>query len=218
MRSFIKTHVLSAHSTYLILLVTVLAAFSGCHLEQPREPVQAETERVSPFSDITIEELLSGIEMTEVDVVQRAPSPYYIATAKGSGTIPGGEFAGDHFTVSIRGEYAAPGFMTLVGGEATVKVQGEKFTSISDPLLQSFCCGEGSLYDLGTHWEFTVFGQVVHSGHNHLFAGFGSTQGTMNMNVADQTGTVVEPAVPPHDPGIGLIEGIPSPSAKVKSP
>jgi hypothetical protein len=27
------------------------------------------------------------------------------------------------------------------------------------------------------------------------------------MNIADQTGTVVEQATPPHDPGIGLLIG-----------
>ena len=70
---------------------------------------------------------------------------------------------------------------------------------------------------MGTHYEFTVFGQVEHATapetHNHLFAGFGSTLGLMNFNVADQTGTVTEPepgGPAPHDPGIGLINDIPA--------
>jgi hypothetical protein len=63
-----------------------------------------------------------------------------------------------------------------------------------------------------------MFGQVAHDGHNHLFAGFGSTLGTMNFNVLDQTGTVTEPGPgdpPPHDPGIGLIIDIPTNSVSV---
>jgi hypothetical protein len=60
-------------------------------------------------------------------------------------------------------------------------------------------------------WVFSMFGQVVHTttspDHNHLFAGLATTAGTMNMNIADQSGTVVELADPPHDPGIGLLVG-----------
>jgi hypothetical protein len=42
--------------------------------------------------------------------------------------------------------------------------------------------------------------------HNHLFAALANeNSGTMNMTIADQTGTVVEPTDPPHDPGIGAI-------------
>ena len=43
--------------------------------------------------------------------------------------------------------------------------------------------------------------------HNHLFAGLATTAGTMNMNIVDQSGSVVDPADPPHNPGIGLLEG-----------
>jgi hypothetical protein len=91
-----------------------------------------------------------------------------------------------------------------------VTIRGERFESVNDPFLFSFCCGEGDLMLDGSDYVFTMFGQVNHitadEPHNHLFAGLAHTAGTMNMNIADQTGSVVIPATTPHDPGIGLIE------------
>jgi hypothetical protein len=119
--------------------------------------------------------------------------------------------------VTIEGEYSGLGPETLVAGSAKVKIRSELFESVTSIELNSFCCGEGYINDYGTHFEFTLFGQVEHTTepipHNHLFAGFGSTLGTMNFNVADQSGTVTEPdpgGPSPHDPGIGLIENVPA--------
>lgn len=207
------------NSTSLIRWFAGLACVVGvsaCQSDVMAPNTPSLKDRVPASTDIAI--LLDQADEIEVSVVQRAPGTNYTAVAKASGTIPAGEYAGDHFTVRITGEYSAPGLATLITGSATVKIQGEQFNSIVDPALASFCCGEGYLQNLGTHWEFTVFGRVVHDGHQHLFAGLGSTLGTMNMNVADQTGTVVDPAVPPHDPGIGLLENIPASNVKVKEP
>ena len=107
--------------------------------------------------------------------------------------------------------YSGLGLETLTEGQTVIKIRDERFESVMDPLLQSFCCGEGHLQLIDDEYEFVMFGQVNHltasEPHNHLFAGFATTAGTMNMNIADQTGTVVDPIVPPHDPGIGLIIG-----------
>jgi hypothetical protein len=211
----------------LLMLFFLMLFILGCTSSDEDVEIQGidqnETIKGEPVETITkvnaeSVDFLKYINELEVTVKQRAPGSNYTATARGHGVIPSGEYAGKHFNVSISGEYSAVGAATLLSGTASVKIQGDKFNSVIDPILQSFCCGEGDLLDLGTHWEFTVYGQVVHDGHNHLFAGFGSTAGTMNMNVADQSGTVVVPAVPPHDPGIGLIENIPAASAHVRVP
>lgn len=134
----------------------------------------------------------------------------YSAEARGRGVIPSGEYAGWRFQIRITGEYSGIGPETLESGTAVVKMRGERFESTMVP-PQSFCCGEGYLLLEDGEWLFTVFGQVVHATadppHNHLFAGLATTAGTMNMNIADQDSTIVVQADPPHNPGIGLIEG-----------
>lgn len=137
-----------------------------------------------------------------------------IGQASGNGTIPSGEYAGQSCDVSIRGEYSDFGFGTLITGEATVVIGTEIFVSIVSPdvdTFQSFCCGEGHVYAT----EFSVYGQVRHTTaaipHNHLFAASGTSDGqVMCFNIADQSGTVVTPIDPPHNPGVGLICDIPA--------
>jgi hypothetical protein len=135
----------------------------------------------------------------------------YSATARGKGTIPAGEYAGQKFQINLEAHYSGEGIGTLESGSALVKIRGERFVSTMDAFLQSFCCGEGDLIVFEGEWIFTMFGQVIHTTasepHNHLFAGLASTAGTMNMNIHDQSNSVVIPVDPPHDPGIGLIEG-----------
>jgi len=211
-RGFACPTIILASSAALILLVFLISCAKSDHAIPPKEKSVDELEA----SDLL--ELTEHLKESKVTIATRSHG--YIAKAVGHGVIPAGEYAGDHFNVRITGNYSGVGNNVLTSGTAVVRIRGERFESTIDPLLQSFCCGEGDLLDMGTHWEFTMFGQVIHSTaadpHNHLFAGFGSTLGTMNMNVADQSGTVVEPTDPPHDPGIGLIEDIPSPSARVR--
>jgi len=160
-------------------------------------------------AEIGLQDLIANADLS-VTVTPRSMGGYN-AEARGKGTIPGGEYAGWKFQINIEGHYSGAGMYTLESGSALVKMRGERFVSTMDPLLQSFCCGEGHLLMVDGEWVFSMFGQVVHTTasppHNHLFAGLASTAGTMNMNIADQTGTVVELATPPHDPGIGLITG-----------
>lgn len=167
-----------------------------------------ETTKLFVHPEIGIEELLRNSEFT-VTVSPRSHG--YIARARGRGRILTGEYAGQNFQIILEGLYSGIGDSTLISGSALVRIRGEQFESVMDPLLQSFCCGEGHLKILGEEYVFWMFGQVNHSSadapHNHLFAGLASTAGTMNMNIVDQSGSVVIPSDPPHDPGIGLIEG-----------
>ena len=163
---------------------------------------------------IGLNEILRNIDRRSDIAVSTTRIRGYLATAKGYGVIPSGEYAGQSFTVKLSLEYSAIGNNTLTGGTAVVKIGGDRFLSVTSPdfgTFQSFCCGEGSLYRMTDgSWSFTVYGQVRHStalagAHNHLFAALVSSRGLMNMNIADQSGTVVAPATPPHDPGIGLL-------------
>ena len=181
---------------------------------QPQSQVKSKIARINatPLGEIS-----TFGEFDEVAVTVRAIDTGYIARARSTGFIPSGEYAGNRFVVTIEGEYSGLGPGTLVSGTAEVRIRGEKFESVTSIELVSFCCGEGYINDLGTHYEFVVFGQVEHVTapvpHNHLFAGYGSTLGLMNFNVADQTGTITEPepgGPPAHDPGIGLINDIPA--------
>ena len=151
------------------------------------------------------------IQLADFEVTVTPRSHGYLAMARGKGIIPAGEYGGQHFQITLEGLYTDIGLSMLESGAALVRIRGERFVSVEDPLLQSFCCGEGDLLLTDGEWIFTMYGQVVHTTasepHNHLFAGLARESGTMNMNIADQTGTVVIPAVPPHDPGIGLIIG-----------
>lgn len=172
--------------------------------------------RANAFEHMTdLSVLMDNVKDVEVEITTHSSG--YDALARGKGVIPTGEYAGHRFKVVISAHYSGVGLETLVTGEATVQIRSQKFESVEicDPGFESFCNGEGSLWDYGTHWEFTLFGQVEHlrasTPHNHLFAGLGSTAGTMNFNIVDQTGTVTEiPGGPNHDPNIGLIEDIPA--------
>jgi hypothetical protein len=127
------------------------------------------------------------------------------------GKTPGGQYQGQLFTVTLKGEYSGYGMGTLVIGEAKVFIGSEQFTSVvfSD-VGKSFCCGEGGTTD----GQLSVTGWVLHKTsagpHYHLFGALASTGGTMCINIVDQTGTVVDPADPPCNPGIGLICEIPA--------
>jgi hypothetical protein len=197
-------HSLLLHTLFLFILGWV---FTSCS-QDGLQPVAAGKPKITraqatPFDDVSN---LGLVQSTEVTV--REITSGYIAKAKCTGVIPSGEYAGQRFIATIYGEYSGLGPGTLVTGSAEVKIRSERFESVYSEELVSFCCGEGYILDMGTHYEFVVFGQVVHDGHNHLFAGLGSTLNTMNINVADQTGSITEPAPggpPPHDPGIGLI-------------
>lgn len=169
--------------------------------------VQKNTDKPERL-EIGFDELIKNAEISTTVTLR---SHGYVAEARGKGIIPSGEYAGQRFQITLEATYSGIGMETLIDGEALVRIRGERFESVSDPLLQSFCCGEGHLEVVEDEYIFTVYGQVIHvtadEPHNHLFAGLASTAGTMNMNIADQTGTVVEQIDPPHDPGIGLIEG-----------
>ena len=178
--------------------------FAGCEKEALQKPGQkiSNNHRL----DIGFNDLIKDAEI-DVNITPRSHG--YIAEARGRGVIPSGEYAGQRFQIVMEGNYSDIGFETLTSGEVVVMIRGERFESVYDTLLQSFCCGEGRLMVEDGEYVFTMYGQVNHTTpgpHNHLFAGLATTAGTMNMNIADQTGTIVEPSTPPHDPGIGLIE------------
>lgn len=159
--------------------------------------------------EIGFEEMIRN---TDFDVTVTSRSHGYIAEARGRGTIPAGEYAGQRFQIVMEANYSDIGMETLVSGEVVVTIRGDRFESVTDTTVQSFCCGEGHLEIADGEYVFTMYGRVTHptpgGPHQHLFAGLGTTAGTVNMNIADQTGTVVEQSIPPHDPGIGLIEDI----------
>jgi hypothetical protein len=132
-----------------------------------------------------------------------------IGEASGSGTIPSGEYAGQTYSITIKGEYAEFGDGTLIIGEAIVQIGEEVFESVVNPVLNSFCCGEGSIFAD----QFHMNGQVRHVGaaytiHNHLFGASVRPDGLLCMNIVDQSGTIAKPLLP-HDPGIGYICDIP---------
>lgn len=196
------------HTSISFLLITIiLIVFAGCERDSLRPGISEQKSNPSRL-DIGFDELIKNAKF-EITVTPRSHG--YVAEARGRGTIPSGEYAGQRFQILMEGSYSDLGFETLVSGEALVTIRGERFESVNDPLLQSFCCGEGHLELIDGEYVFTMYGQVVHTTadpHNHLFAGLATTAGTMNMNIADQTGSVVEQSIPPHDPGIGLIEDI----------
>ncbi len=201
-------HQITANSLH-VLLTTLFFVFvlSACDKTLVPDRVDDKTNLYKQ-PDIGIEELLKNAEFM-VTVSPRSHG--YIARARGRGRVPSGEYAGQHFQIILEGLYSGIGDSTLISGSALVRIRGEQFESVMDPLLQSFCCGEGHLKILEEEYVFWMFGQVNHATadepHNHLFAGLASTAGTMNMNIVDQSGSVVIPSDPPHDPGIGLIEG-----------
>lgn len=186
----------------LLLTVTLLGCEKDAILN--KETTQAST---SQRLDIGWDELMKQAEVT-VNITPRSHG--YTAEARGRGTVPSGEYMGQRFQITLEANYSDIGLETLIDGRAEVMIRSDRFESVMDTLLQSFCCGEGHLEFIEGEYIFTVYGQVQHSTdvglHNHLFAGLASTAGSMNMNIADQTGSVVEPSDPPHDPGIGLIE------------
>ncbi len=198
---------MKARNFFFFLLVTAIG-FSGCEKDHALERTAPahETQLIRP--DIGLQDLIKNADLT-VTVTERSPG--YHAEAKGKGVIPSGEYAGWHFQIRIEGNYSAIDTGTLISGSALVKMRSERFESTMDPALQSFCCGEGGLLMLDGDWIFYMYGQVIHTTasppHNHLFAALANSNGTMNMNIVDQSGTIVIPADPPHDPGIGLLEG-----------
>lgn len=210
-----KTRHVPNFSLLLLGILVFAAALPGCEKDAiiHGDPMkQIPSQRI----DIGWDELLQHADVT-VKITPRSHG--YTALARGRGTIPSGEYMGQRFQVTLEANYSALGLETLIDGQAEVMIRGDRFESVMDTLLQSFCCGEGHLEFIEDEYVFTVYGQVQHTTdvglHNHLFAGLASTAGWMNMNIADQTGSVVEPADPPHDPGIGLIENIIAPYVRV---
>ena len=128
--------------------------------------------------------------------------------AVGVGTVPAGEYAGQTIRAVIIGSYSGVGLTTLTDGRAVVWIGARRFDSVVSSSIPSFCCGEGHV---GTDF-FSMTGWVRENApggqHNHLFGASATTDGTMCINIADQTNSVVPPAVPVHDPGVGLICGI----------
>lgn len=186
-----------------------LFVFTGCDKDNMAHDEHTPEHKNVLQLEIGLDDLVSQSAMY-VTVTPRS-SGGYTATAKGRGTIPSGEYAGWRFTIDLEGYYTGIGFATLESGSAIVRMRNERFESRTDPFYSSFCCGNGHLFLEDDIWTFVVHGVVRHTTaddpHDHLFAGLATTAGTMNMNIADQTGTVVEPADPPHDPGIDLITG-----------
>lgn len=195
--------------SHMLMILSICAGltFFGC-TDTSLDTTQFEQKPPVGKLDIGLDAL---IQLSDLYVTVTPRSHGYLAEARGKGIIPAGEYGGHHFQITLEGLYTDIGLGMLESGSALVKIRGERFLSVEDPLLQSFCCGEGDLLLTDGEWIFTMYGQVVHTTapepHNHLFAGLARESGTMNMNIADQTGTVVIPAVPPHDPGIGLIIG-----------
>ena len=201
-----------------LLVLSGLILFTGCE----KDAVTDRANSVAPVrlierAGVGLETLISVADL-DVTVAPRSMGGYS-ATAKGKGTIPSGEYAGWKFHIDISAHYSGTGTNTLETGSALVKIRGEQYVSVVDPLLSSFCCGEGGLQMDGSDWVFWMYGQVNHSTapdpHNHLFAGLATTAGTMNMTILDQSGTVVEQADPPHDPGIGEVWGFDAQSVDV---
>jgi len=200
-------------STVAFTVLFGILLFSSCDKADITEHASEIVTRANAMEhSIDLVPFLENMDEVEVTISTRSSG--YDALAKGHGTVPTGQYAGHHFTVAISAFYSAVGIATLVSGEATVRIRSQHFESVEicAPPFASFCSGEGSLWDLGTHWEFDVYGQVEHlraaTPHNHLFAGFGSTAGTMNFNILNQTGSVTDHGGPNHDPDIGLIEEI----------
>ena len=133
-----------------------------------------------------------------------------LGVAVGAGTVPGGEYAGLRIRAAILGVYSGYGNTTLVEGRALVYIGSTRFDSIVSTSIPSFCCGEGHV---GTDF-FSMTGWVQESAasgpHSHLFGTSATKDGKMCIDIVDQTGSVVPPATPPHDPGVGLICDIPA--------
>lgn len=192
-----------------IFLLSILGStiiFAGCQEKSSLSPESDQSEQGSSLFRVSP---VPGSPLFMVSPVR--------GSAKAKGIIPSGEYAGQRFKIKVSGDYSGIGPASLINGSAVITIGAERFDSIVSPAFgtfDSFCCGEGATTDDGSAQTFTVFGQVRHVTaavpHNHLFAAFGSTEGTMNFNIVDQSGTIVTPTVPPHDPGIGLINEIPA--------
>lgn len=197
---------------YVLLLIIFSIQVTSCSKEEPANLFE---------EDELIQEMNDYLDLLEERTYIRTREHGYIARAVGTGIIPDGEYTGHRFVIGYSGLYSGIGTQTLVSGTARINIQGNIFQSIEDPLLQSFCCDEGDLTFDGDDYTFTLFGQVEHSTevglHNHLFAGLGSTSGYFNLNIENQTGTVVDQASPPHDPNIGLLVELPSRSVRVSA-
>lgn len=207
----------------LLLTGAIILSSNGVNnttMAQLQRNVTADRGRLSETS---LDEIIKNAKV-ETNITHANSTSSYIATATGRGTIPSGEYAGRPFTVRVNAAYSAEGDGTLISANALVKITGvTNFGSVRSPIPLSFCCGSGHLHSLGSTWNFTVWGQVRHitaaGDHNHLFRAHVSTTGTtgtMSMTISDQKGTVVTPSHPPHDPGIGIVDGIRAKPATVK--
>lgn len=194
----------------LMVLIVFSVLFVSCSQEEPT--LAFDEERLMQ----EMSEYLDMINRNNIKTREHG----YLAKAVGSGVIHSGEYAGSHFVIGYSGLYSDVGSQTLISGTARINIRGDKFQSVENPLLQSFCCGEGDLTFDGDEYTFTLFGQVQHTTevglHNHLFAGLGSTSGYFNLNILDQSGTAVDMASPPHNPGIGLLTDLPSRNVRVR--
>jgi hypothetical protein len=142
--------------------------------------------------------------------VGNAGAQTVLTVAIGTGTVPDGEFAGRRIRAVVVGVYSGIGLGTLETGYATVWIGTRRFDAIVDPAIESFCCGGGHV---GTDF-FSITGWIRDNApggpHAHLFGTSATTDGRMCVNIVDQTNSVVPPATPPHDPGIGLICDLPA--------
>jgi len=193
-----------------------LMVMLSCEKSDLTDPTPKLISKVNDLEhSIDLDQVMDNIEKVDVEVTMRSSG--YDALAKGRGTIPAGDYAGHHFTVVISAFYSAIGNNTLVTGDAIVRIRGQHFESVENCMsgFLSFCDGEGDLTQSGSDLIFTVYGLVEHlrasNPHKHVFAGLGSTAGTMNITIENQTGSVTEDLFGDnHDPDIGEIWDIPT--------
>ncbi len=150
----------------------------------------------------------------------RSRAQIVLAGARSSGTVSSGEYAGQNFRLLIAGAYSGFGPGGLIQGRAILFIGAERFEAIVSPdfgTFDSFCCGEGRVDPFDAFHSFSTNGQVRHvnaaTPHNHLFGASATTDGRMAFNLADQSGTIVTPSDPPHDPHVGLIVDLPANAA-----
>ncbi len=212
-----------------MFLLAFVFAFSGCIRNMPVQDSIALSDNIIAGNqqEFQFDEMINNAKF-DIKITPGTAFSSYVATATGRGKIPAGEYAGQSFTIKLITNYSGLGAETLTGGRATIKIGTEVFQSITSPAFgtfESFCCGEGRLTRSGRQWVFSVSGQVRHTTattpHNHLFnvlvtsEATGREAGTMNMNIRNQSGTVVKPAGGLHDPNIELITGIDAKPVKV---
>jgi len=154
---------------------------------------------------------LSVLSAVAFFVPYAAADSHIIGTAVGGGTIPAGQYAGQTFTSAIAGEYSGYAAGTLIIGHARIVIGTEVFTSVeTNTFYSSFCCGNGGVALTG----FYVHGLVLHETsdipHCHLFAASAATDGSMCINIENQTATAIPEPILACDPGVGLLCNIPA--------